>query len=102
MSILTKIANYLDTLKCYDNFLIIHYHDGGRVIRMFCRDHDGTYTSAARHIYSIFCTWVTYDGMTETVEDLFDLCADENDFGDILDLYAETENGDFKHVYGDI
>lgn len=102
MSILTKISDYLNSLNSVDNLLIIWYPDSEREIKMFSRDYDGTYTTAARYIYGIFCMWVTYDGVTETVENLFDLCANENDFGDILELYIETADGDFKLVYGDI
>ena len=97
-----KVNNFLVSLKPFGAVMVVK-HSGE--VKIF--DHyNGNYYSAALYISAIFFEWVgdnhyEFSEGCETIEELWNLCIEEKNFGSILGLYIQNKKYDFIRVYYD-
>ena len=97
-----KVNGFLVSLKPFGAVMVVK--NSGEV-KIF--DHyNGNYYSAALYISATFFEWVgnkRYEPSEgcKTVEELWNLCIEEKNFGSIFGLYIQNTHYDFIRVYYD-
>ena len=97
-----KVNDFLVSLKPCGAVMVVK--NSGEV-KIF--DHyNGNYYSAALYISATFFEWMgngryVIEESCKTIEELWNLCIEEKNFGNIFSLYIQDKNFNFIRVYYD-
>lgn len=97
-----KVNDFLVSLKPFGAIMVVKHSGEVKIFDQY----NGNYYSAALHILATFFEWVGdkhYEPEVgcKTIEELWELCMEEKDFGCILGLYIQDRNFNFIRVYYD-